>query len=150
MELLPPDFTQHSLSTEIDAFSRSRLFSEADTRGKARLNSLALPHAGDRVDAPPSPSLNLNMDSRSYAAVMGYRLGLPLMTASECHASNCDGQQDPLGDHAMHCRDDHGNRAGRHDLIRDKIFLEAQSASLNPTKEMPGVIPGTLSRPADV
>ena len=50
----------------------------------------------------------------------------------------------------MHCRDDHGVRGGRHDRIRDKIFQEAQSASLNPTKEMPGLIPGSQSRPADV
>ena len=50
----------------------------------------------------------------------------------------------------MHCHDDHGAKAGRHDRIRDKIFLEAQSASLNPTKEMPGLIPGSQSRPADV
>ena len=43
-----------------------------------------------------------------------------------------------------------GVRAGGHDRIRDTIFLEAQSASLNPTKEMPGLIPGSQSRPADV
>ena len=36
------------------------------------------------------------------------------------------------------------------DRIQDKIFMEAQHASLNPKKEMPGLIPGSLSRPADV
>ena len=41
-------------------------------------------------------------------------------------------------------------KGGRHDRIRDKIFMEAQHASLNPKKEMPGLIPGSLSRPADV
>ena len=41
-------------------------------------------------------------------------------------------------------------KGGRHDRIRDKIFKEAQLASLNPTSEMPGLIPGSQSRPADV
>ena len=81
---------------------------------------------------------------------MRFRLGLPLMPSSECRAANCDQEQDALGDHAMHCRDDHGIRGGRHDRIRDRIFQEAQSASLNPTKEMPGLIPRSQSRPADV
>ena len=41
-------------------------------------------------------------------------------------------------------------KGGRHDRIRDRIFNVAQHGSLNPRKEMPGLIPGTLSRPADV
>ena len=41
-------------------------------------------------------------------------------------------------------------KGGRHDRIRDKIFKAAQHGSLNPQKEMPGLIPGTLSRPADI
>ena len=75
---------------------------------------------------------------------MAYRLGIPIMSASECRAVNCDHAQDELGDHALHCRDDHGMKGGRHDRIRDKIFTEAQHASLNPKKEMPGLIPGSL------
>ena len=90
------------------------------------------------------------MDSRSFAALMAYRLGLSLMSASECLALTCDQQQDALGDHAMHCHDDHGVKAARHDRIRGKSFQEAQSASLNPTKEMLGLIPGSQTRPADV
>ena len=50
---------------------------------------------------------------------------------------------------SLHCRDDHGMKGGRLDQIRDKILMEAQHASLNPTREMPGLIPGSLSRPAD-
>ena len=72
------------------------------------------------------------------------------MASSECRADHCDRVQDELGDHALHCRDDHGMKGGRHDRIRDKIFTEALHASLNPKKEMPGLIPGSLSRPADV
>ena len=73
---------------------------------------------------------------------MAYRLGLKLLTAGECHAHNCTRDLDKL--------DDHGMKGGRHDRIRDKIFKEAQLASLSPTSEMPGLIPGSQSRPADV
>ena len=48
------------------------------------------------------------------------------------------------------CNDDNGIRGGRHDRIRDRIHDEAQRASLNPTKEFPGIVPGSLSRPADI
>ena len=81
---------------------------------------------------------------------MGYRLGLPLLQEGDCRAAFCLQPQDSHGDHALHCRDDHGLKGGRHDRIRDRIFKTAQHASLNPRKEMPGLIPGSLSRPADV
>ena len=150
LSLLPPEFSQHSLSLEIDNFNFTNLLTSSDDRNRARLRSLALPHAGDWVDAIPSPSLNLNLDSRSFGAVMGYRLGLSLMQEKDCDSIPCQQFQDKYGDHAMHCRDDHGIRGGRHDRIRDKIFNEAQRASLNPTKEMPRLVPGRQSRPADV
>ena len=41
-------------------------------------------------------------------------------------------------------------KGGRHDRIRDLIFKQAQRASLSPTMEMPGLVPGSQSRPADV
>ena len=81
---------------------------------------------------------------------MGYRLGLPLLTAGPCRSETCDREEDANGDHALHCHDDHGVRGGRHDRIRDKIFLEAQHASLDPLKEVPSLVPGSQSRPADV
>ena len=150
LSLLPPSSTQHSLSNEIDIHQRSDLLSNSNVRDKARLLSLALPHAGDWLDALPSPSLGLNMDSRSFGMAMGYRLGLPLLPSGDCRAPTCDIDQDALGDHALHCRDDRGLKGSRHDRIRDQIFKVAQHASLNPQKEMPGLIPGSQSRPADI
>ena len=47
-------------------------------------------------------------------------------------------------------QDDHGLKGSRHDRIRDQIFKEAQRRSLSPTMEMPGLVPGSQSRPADV
>ena len=81
---------------------------------------------------------------------MGYRLGIPFMQSGDCPSSSCDVPQDEFGDHALHCREDRGLKTGRHDRIRDVIFQAAQHASLNPLKEMPGLIPNSLSRPADV
>ena len=149
-ELLPPNSDQHSISRDIDAFYAKILLDRASPRDSARLLSLSLPHAGDFLDATPSPSLGLHLDTREFGVAMGYRLGIPLLKAGECRAMTCDQQLDTLGDHAMHCRDDNGLKSGRHDRIRDNIFKEAQHASLNPLKEMPGLVPNSQSRPADI
>ena len=84
IDLLPPNSTQNSLSAEIDANAHSHLLEAADARNKARLRSLSLVHAGDFLDATPSAHLNLNLDSRSFSVAMAYRLGVPIMAASEC------------------------------------------------------------------
>ena len=148
--LLPPESNQHSLSREIDSHYAQNLHARASPRDSARLLSLSLPHAGDWLNAVPSPSLNLKLDTRSFSVAMGYRLGLPLLEPGECRAISCGQQSDAHGDHAMHCHDDNGLKSGRHDRIRDSIFKEAQHASLNPMMEMPGLVPTSQSRPADV
>ena len=135
---------------DIDAYYGKILLEGASPRDSARLLSLSLPHAGDWIDAIPSPSLNLHMDTRTFGVAMGYRLGLSILKPEECRATTCDQQNDANGDHAMHCHDDNGLKSGRHDRIRDTIYKEAQHASLNPTKEMPGLVPTSQSRPADV
>ena len=150
VELLPPNSNQHSLSHEVDSNFHKGLLSHASPRHSARLHSLSLKHAGGWLDAIPSPSLNLHMDTRSFTSALGYRLGLSILKPGECRALNCDQQLDALGDHALHCHDDNGLKTARHDRIRDMIHKEAQHANLNPTKEMPGIVPNSQSRPADV
>ena len=61
LALLPPEFSQQSLSKEIGAHHNRLLVNNASGRKKARLLSLNLPHAGDFLDAMPSPSLNLSI-----------------------------------------------------------------------------------------
>ena len=90
------------------------------------------------------------MDTRSFGVAMGYRLGLSLLKPGEFKAISCDQDDDEKGDHAMHCKDDNGLKGGRHDRLWDNIFKEAQHASLNPKKEMPGLVPNSQSRPADI
>ena len=43
-----------------------------------------------------------------------------------------------------------GDRIHRHDSVREALFSAAQTAALAPRKEVPSLIPGTSSRPADV
>ena len=43
-----------------------------------------------------------------------------------------------------------GDRIHRHDAIQDALFSAAQAAALAPRKEVPSLIPGTRSRPADI
>ena len=56
---------------------------------------------------------------------------------------------DPYGDHQVGCGGN-GDRIHRHDSIRDALFSAAQSAALAPRKEVPALIPGNCSRPADI
>ena len=43
-----------------------------------------------------------------------------------------------------------GDRIHRHDAIKDALFSVAQTAALAPRKEVPFLISGTSSRPANV
>ena len=61
----------------------------------------------------------------------------------------CQVVADPLGDHQVGCGGN-GDRIHRHDSVRDVLFSAAQTAALAPRKEVPSLIPGTSSRPADV
>ena len=53
------------------------------------------------------------------------------------------------GDHQVGCGGN-GDCISRHNAIRDVLFTAAQSASLAPSKETPGLVPSSLSRPADI
>ena len=60
----------------------------------------------------------------------------------------CQGASDAFGDHQVGCGN--GDRIHRHDAIRHVLFSAAQAAALAPRKEVPSLIPGSSSRPADV
>ena len=59
------------------------------------------------------------------------------------------GSADVYGDHQVGCGGN-GDRIHRHDVIRDALFSEAQTAALAPRKEASSLISGTSSRPVDV
>ena len=61
----------------------------------------------------------------------------------------CSRPADPSGDHALACGGNN-DRVLRHNSLRDVIFSAVQSAALSPRREVPSLVPDSLSRPADV
>ena len=58
---------------------------------------------------------------------------------------------DSYGDHAVGCGGNvDSDRIFQHNAIKDVLFLAAQSAALALRKEVPSLIPGSSSLPADV
>lgn len=140
---------QNHLSFAIDEAVHHRLLSSAPSiRARALAHSSALPHAGDWLNGIPSAALGLHLQDQEFRFCLRYWLGTPLHSGSypcpECHSI-----ADEFGDHQVGCGGG-GDRIMRHNSIRDVIFSAAQSAALAPTREAPGVIPVSLSRPADV
>ena len=73
------------------------------------------------------------------------------MSDGESRCPLCAGESvaDPFGDYQVGCGEN-GDRIHRHDSLRFSLFSAAQSAALAPRKEVPSLIPGTSSCPADV
>jgi hypothetical protein len=91
----------------------------AAPRLKAALNSLSLPHAGDWLNVVPTPALGLSLNTQEFRASAMYRLGLHIFNpSSQCPSQSCETILDELGDHALHSRDDHGAKSGRHNRLR--------------------------------
>ena len=136
---------QRALSKEIDV--AIFLASAPDTRSRALAGSSALPHAGNWLNVVPSPALGLHLQDREFRLCLGYWLGLRLLDhATPCPCCSSGKPADPMGDHHVGC----GSHIHRHDSLRDAVFAAAQSAALAPWKEVPALIPGSASRPADV
>ena len=141
--------SQHSLSRAIDEASFDTLLASApNSRSKALALSSAIRHAGDWLNAIPSSSLGLHLPDRGFRFCLKYWLGLQMFQeGGKCPV--CHALADPFGDHQVGCG---GNcdRIFRHNSIRDAVFSAAQSAALAPRREVPSLIPGTQSRPADI
>ena len=80
--------------------------------------------------------------------VARYRLGLPLYS-HEGPCPSCHRYSDAQGNHAMCCGSG-GERASRHNHLRDHLHDTAVAAGLGPVREVRFLIPGEDSRPADV
>ena len=145
------EMSQRQVSHQVDLFMQTAVLSSfEEPREKARLGSVALPHSGDWLNAVPSKALNLHMRPLEFRIAAKYRLGLPIYSSEgNCPAGNCDRTSDVMGDHAIGCAY-LGERIFRHNLLRDAIFHSAQSACLNPSREIRGLLPGTDARPADI
>ena len=140
---------QHHLSLAIDEAVYCQLFSSAPSvRARALANSTSLPHAGDWLNGVPSAALGLRLQDKEFRPCLWYWLGIPLhstpYSCPECHST-----VDEFGDHQVGCGGN-GDRIARHNAIRDVLFVALQSAALAPSREASGVVPDSLSRPADI
>ena len=96
----------------------------------------------------PCPALGLQLRPPEFRTAVLYRLGMPLFPAEgPCVA--CGRLSDVNGDHAISCASQ-GERISRHNHLRDALFQAAVSASLGPSREDRGLLPGVENRPADV
>jgi hypothetical protein len=117
-------------------------------RSQALMRSTSLPHAGDWLLVVPSETLGLKFKDWEFRPALQYWLGIAMYpTDSICPV--CSSAADIYGDHHISCSGD-GDRIWRHDAVRDALFVAAQSAALAPLREVPSLIPGTQSRPADI
>ena len=140
---------QRALSNCIDEASLNLLLTSApDLHTKALANSTALPHAGDWLNVVPSKALGLHLQDWEFRLCVQYWLGLRMLEEG-ARCPICQGASDAFGDHQVGCGGN-GDRIHRHDAIRDVLFSVAQAAALAPRKEVPSLIPGSSSRPADV
>ena len=140
---------QHCLSRAIDQASFDALLASApDTRSRALALSSATYHAGDWLNVIPSPSLGLHLQDREFRFCLQYWLGLQMFEDYGICPVYQSGA-DRFGDHQVGCG---GNpdRMYRHNSVRDVVYSAAQSAALAPRREVPSLIPGSQSRPADV
>ena len=105
---------QKDVSTQIDEKLHTNLLeSVPNTREKARLQSVQLPHAGDWLYAVPCPALGLQLCPPEFRTTVLYRLEEPLFdNVGVC--MGCGTQEsDRMGDHAISCGAQ-GERIARH------------------------------------
>ena len=142
---------QKSLSRLIDeVYFSSLIEASADVRSKALALSTCLPHAGDWLNVVPSPALGLCLLDQEFRLCLGYWLGLRMSgDFRTCPVCGKSAAADPYGDHQVGCGGN-SDRILRHNALRDALFAASQSAALAPRKEVPSLIPGSQSRPADI
>ena len=98
----------------------------------------------------PSPALDLSLFDQEFRLCLDYWLGVRMTEGPRpCPACGNPSAADPMGDHQVGCGGN-GDRIHRHDVLRDVLFAASQSAALAPRKEVPSLIPGSVSRPADI
>ena len=140
---------QRCLSIAIDDVGHEQLLSSAPlARARALAHSTSLPHAGDWLNGVPSAALGLRLQDKEFRCCLCYWLGVPLLS-STYSCPECGGDADRFGDHQVGCGGN-GDRISRHNALRDVLFTAAQSAALSPAREASGVVPDSLSRPADI
>ena len=139
---------QEPLSERIDRHQFESLIESGSLVEKARLTSLAEPHAGDWILAQPLKDLGLAFSPNEYHMLVKWRLGLNLFPEKATCGSCPSETLDQFGQHALTCKRGPGI-CRRHNTLHDCIAEYCRRAQLNPTLEAgSGYLNQT--RPADI
>ena len=145
---------QKSLTAATDEASWVRQLASCSLTSRALLRSEAEP--GARAFLAATPSGPKRIETALFVTELRQRLGVP-DAAADAWCPKCDGVLDALSLHAATCSAG-GERALRHNAVRDLLCRWAERAGLCPEKERPGLLlpqrpeeaGNALRRPADV
>ena len=141
-----------------DQIRRDAFINGASMWDKARWESLAAPHAGAWLDAPPCRGLDFLLTNEEVRTRVGRRLGCELCNEGPCPF--CLGVMDKSGVHAGRCMGG-GDKTFAHHSVRNDIYVHAKIGSTGPVLEAAGVlstlgfegegrVTANRERPADV
>ena len=116
----PP--SQRSLSHKLDSLSFSNLYDLSSPANKARLLSASASLATSWVSVLPSGEPGTHFDPSEFRTAISWWLGLETTRASSCCLLCPEIALDPLGHHALSCRQG-GDVVLRHNQLRD-IFVD--------------------------
>ena len=127
------DYPEQTLITKIlkDAVW-DKLQSNSDMWHKARLNSMAAPHAGAYLDAAPNKTLDLRLTNAEIKSRVGRRLGMIMDEGGGCPM--CWNVMDKYAVHCEACMSG-GDKITGHNIIRDRINKHAQMGAMGPVLE---------------
>eukprot|EP00662_Eupelagonemidae_sp_cell21_P057168 gene57168-biopygen107387 len=143
---------QHTLSASLEAVQYIERLKKCTPGDRAHLRAKSAPHAGALLTGVPAPSLGLWLEPDEFRIVMHLWLGVPVCEEeSRCNfcAMRVGGGLPDIGEHALRCKGG-GDIVHRHDQLRDIWWRLCKAAGLRPEIEKPGLLPGTMYRPADI
>ena len=114
-------FPQKVLSGMIQVQQFHILLGSSSPANRARLLSVAAPHASSWLSVVPSPGLGLHLESNEYQMAIRWWLGLDTSGQSMCPFCPATTALDPLGHLAVTCRHG-GDVVICHNLLRDEVF----------------------------
>ncbi|KAL5479843.1 hypothetical protein EMCRGX_G023432, partial [Ephydatia muelleri] len=126
------------------------LLESSSPANRARLLSVAAPHASSWLSVVPSPGLGLHLESNEFQMAIRWWLGLDTSGRSMCPFCP-DTALDPLGHHVVTCRHG-GDVVIRHNRLRDEVFDLCRRAHLSVSVERGHGLTRDLAhtRPADI
>ena len=149
-ELLTSPNNQKELSSRIEHSQFHALFESSSLPNRARLLSVASPHAASWLSVVPSPGLNLHLESAEFQTAINWWLGIDLFSGEKCPCC-LTLSLDPLGHHALTCRYN-GDVVSRHNRVRDSFFESCRQAGIGGQMEVGSGLghDARRTRPADV